>query len=107
MRVSRAAERFIEMFGTVIIWALFLAILLGGCDSDTREAEPARDFKIVRLFDHAGCTVFRFEDKWVDHYWAVCDRDRSASVSSTRRHSCTDTGCQLHSEQISTDGGAK
>jgi hypothetical protein len=74
---SRRLVRWLKQIGEHIARpataALLAAVLLTSCEESAEErARPATErFNIEKLFDHEGCTVYRFHDGY-DRYYARC-----------------------------------
>lgn len=79
---------------TLKIVIAVLALALVGCSaksvetSDTNNAE----IRVDRLFDHDGCTVYRFMDFGAPRYFAKC-RDGSSRTEWSESVPCGKTTC--------------
>lgn len=62
--------------------ALALCLLLIGCNKPAEDSKRVgRDFEVERLFEHNGCTAYRFNDgRYV--YYVHCHGSRASTQSS-------------------------
>lgn len=76
-------------------YAIFLAALLAaGCGKKELEISPTdnAEVKVERLFDHDGCTVYRFYDAGT-RYFAKC-RDGSTRTEWSESYPCGKSVCR-------------
>lgn len=73
--------------------ALVAACLLAGCGADAVSTAPTDNaqIKVERLFDHDGCTVYRFNDGGT-RYFVKC-RDGSTRTEWSETYPCGKTTC--------------
>lgn len=63
--------------------AVACAILaLVGCNKDPESSQRKGAFKVDTLFNHDGCTLYRFEDGTQTVYYAKCQQSSSAMYNS-------------------------
>lgn len=62
---------------------LMALVVLVGCAKDPIATSSTNNaqIQVSMLFQHDRCTIYRFEDEWYLHYYAVCG-DKQASVES-------------------------
>ena len=73
--------------------AAIAATVIAGCGADAVSTEPTDNtqIKVDRLFDHDGCTVYRFRDGET-RYFVKC-RDGSARTEWSERYQCGKSVC--------------
>ena len=73
---------------TKIMLSLAALALVAGCEKPAEAvAHTGVGFTVERLFTHAGCTVFRFEDGGSNRYFTRCD-GIAAQATTTWQESC-------------------
>lgn len=74
--------------------AMFGALLLAGCGEKAIGIDPTNNafVNVERLFDHDGCTVYRFHDYGHPRYYVRC-RDQPARTEWTETYQCWKAQC--------------
>lgn len=82
------------------IAATLAALALSACGKDAIEASVTNnpEIDVQRLFDHEGCTVYRFFDSR-PHYYVKCTK--TGEVVETYHETCG-PGCVIYSAVIET-----
>lgn len=79
----------------VIVVMLFIGLFLTACGKikSTETKTAGINAKIEKLFEHEGCTVYRFHDQNYWRYYAKCSNATSSNTSWSQ--SCG-KGCTSH-----------
>lgn len=69
--------------------ALFAALMLAACQRPAIESSTAQNgAKVEKLFEHEGCTAYRFDDARTVYY-VRCSAETSTSYSYSCGKNCT------------------
>ena len=72
----------------ILTLAVLATTMVAGCEKPAEAvAHAGIGFNVERLFTHAGCTVFRFEDGGSNRYFTRCD-GIAAQATTTWQESC-------------------
>jgi len=65
--------------------AIASLVLVGACANEPQRTEPTtnKNVPVVRLFEHDGVRVYRFNDGGRDHYYAVPMNGARAEMHAT------------------------
>lgn len=78
-----------------------LLCLVCSCEHDAFEKSPkANGLVVERIFEHGGCTGFRFYDDG-DHYYVVCGR-HEVTTASEKCVSCGKNCTHCFDEEVPT-----
>ena len=84
-----------------------LAVILSGCNAEPVSVAQTdnAEIRVARLFDHDGCTVYRFHDGGRDRYFVKCAEGNDRAESDDTEP-CGKTPCP-RPEVIETAKAAK
>ena len=86
--------------------SIFIALLcLFGCAKDpisvSQSSNP--DVNVSKLFDHDGCSTYRFYDAGEYHYYVKCEKSNDVTTISTKTESCGKNCTKKRDENIPTE----
>jgi hypothetical protein len=72
-----------------LLIAIPVALLLVACTKEpiSTEASDNPAVPVALLFNHEGCSVYRFEDNGRSHYFTRCGRDDTTTSTAYREQS--------------------
>ena len=85
--------------------SILIALLcLQGCAKDPVSVSGTSngDVKVATLFEHDGCTTYRFVDAGEHHYYVKCSDSNKVTTISTKTESCGKNCTRSYDENIDT-----
>ena len=89
-----------------IMLLISLFIFVSGCSESPVSVSETTNSKVSvdTLFEHNGCTVYRFYDAGRLHYYSVCRSSYESEVISSYKVSCGKSCTSTKSDNIKTYG---
>ncbi len=84
---------------------LIALLCLQGCgakDPVSVSGTSNGDVKVATLFEHDGCTTYRFYDAGDYHYYVKCAESKKVTTISTKTESCWKNCVHTYDENIGT-----